>query len=121
MEKLIAKYQALTEREQIMVIAAGVAIIVGFLYFGMWSPLSGAFADRTSRSSSSTSFTARERSEDTVETRSTALARPMFFLRFSRAKRRFSAGERLLLSVAFVAVSCSRERCRYRRCSKILF
>ncbi|WP_026376222.1 type II secretion system protein GspM [Aestuariibacter salexigens] len=42
MDKLIAKFQALTEREQRLVIAAAAAIIVGIIYFGMWSPLSSA-------------------------------------------------------------------------------
>ncbi|AXR05010.1 type II secretion system protein GspM [Salinimonas sediminis] len=39
MKALKDKYKALTEREQKLVLLAGIAIIIGVFYFGIWAPL----------------------------------------------------------------------------------
>ncbi|MBT0587861.1 type II secretion system protein GspM [Alteromonas oceanisediminis] len=39
MQALLARFRALTEREQILVITASVVVLIGLFYFFIWSPL----------------------------------------------------------------------------------
>lgn len=48
MNELKAKFQALTEREQLLVLVSAVVVVIGIFYFAIWMPLVNGI-DRESR------------------------------------------------------------------------